>query len=142
MNDSRRFTEEELANMELVRMNIEGMSEHDLEKAVTPLADDVFVHDFGEPPKTNKNQVRRALQWYFDAFPDLRWTITNVFAKGEQVVLEGEGMGTRAENADGGRPGTKVQFHFAVIDEVRGGKIRNIHTYVCRTELSSEESET
>ena len=29
------FTEEELANMEFVRTNIEGMSEHDIDKAVS-----------------------------------------------------------------------------------------------------------
>ena len=33
------FTEEELANMELVRTNIEGRSEHDIEKKVSPLAE-------------------------------------------------------------------------------------------------------
>ena len=33
------FTEEELASMELVRTNIEGMSEHDIEKKVSLLSE-------------------------------------------------------------------------------------------------------
>ena len=36
------FTEEELTNMELVRTNIDGMSEHDIDKAVSPLSEDII----------------------------------------------------------------------------------------------------
>ena len=51
------------------------------------------------------------MQMYFDTFPDLKWEITNLFAKGNQVVLEGEGLGTRSDNPkDGGPPGSRVQF--------------------------------
>ena len=63
----------------------------------------------------------------------------NLFAKGNQVVLEGEGLGTRSENPrDGGPPGSRVQFYFAVVDKVRDGKIYNIKTYICGSELDSD----
>ena len=52
------FTEEELANMELVRTNIEGMSEHDIDKAVSTLSHDILDHDLGEEPRSGKDQIR------------------------------------------------------------------------------------
>ena len=133
------FTEEELANMELVRTNIEGMSEHDIDKAVSPLSDDILDLDLGEEPRQGKDQIRDEMQMYFETFPDLKWEITNLFAKGNQVVLEGEGLGTRSENPrDGGPAGSRVQFYFAVVDKVRDGKIYNIKTYICGSELDSD----
>ena len=76
---------------------------------------------------------------YFDTFPDLKWEITNVFAKDSQVVLEAEGLGTRSESPkDGGPAGSRVQFYFAVVDKIREGKIYNIKTYICGSELDSD----
>ena len=76
------FTEDELTNMELVRTNIEGMSEHDIDKAVSPLSEDILDLDLGEEPRQGKDQIRDEMNMYFETFPDLKWRITNLFAKG------------------------------------------------------------
>ncbi len=48
------FTEEELANMELVRTNIEGMSEHDIDKAVSTLSSDIVDLDLARSPAAGR----------------------------------------------------------------------------------------
>ena len=130
------YTEEERANIALVRTHIEGFAEHDVERSLSVVSEDVVDEDFGEPPKHGRGELEEEIRGYLDAFPDLRWNIDNIFAHDDQVLVEISGIGTRSTKAiDGGKPGTRVQFWVASVEHVHEGKIDNMRAYIVQEEL-------
>ena len=114
------YTEEERSNIALVRTHIEGFAEHDIERSLSVVSDDVVDEDFGEPPKHGRGELEEEIQGYLDSFPDLKWNIDNIFAHDDQVLVEISGIGTRSTKAiDGGKPGTRVQFWVASVEQGR-----------------------
>ena len=129
-------TEEERANIDLVRTHLEGFAEHDIERSLSVVSDDVVDEDFGEPPKNGRGELEEEIRGYLASFPDLKWSIDNIFAHGDQVLVEISGIGTRSTKAiDGGKPGTRVQFWVASVEHVREGKIDRMRAYIVQEEL-------
>ena len=130
------YTEEERSNIALVRTHIEGFAEHDIERSLSVVSDDVVDEDFGEPPKHGRGELEEEIQGYLDSFPDLKWNIDNIFAHDDQVLVEISGIGTRSTKAiDGGKPGTRVQFWVASVEHVCEGKIDRMRAYIVQEEL-------
>lgn len=136
---SSEYTEQELANIAVVRAHIEGFGNRDVEQALSVLADDVIDEDFGEPPKHGKAEIRQEIEGYLSSFPDLRWEIVNVFAHDDQVLIEIKARATRGPNpVDGGKPGTKVDFWVASVEHVSDGKIDHMKAYIAQAEVVDE----
>jgi hypothetical protein len=70
-------------------------STDDVKQASALLADDVQYDAWGVPPLKGKKDVGKALQGFFKAFPDQKWTTTNVWAIDGYVVVEHVFTGTQ-----------------------------------------------
>ena len=136
MNNDTKYTDEEQANVALVRTHIEGFAEHDIERSLSVVSEDVVDEDFGEPPKHGRKELEEEIRGYLDSFPDLKWNIENIFAHGDEVLVEISGIGTRSATAiDGGEAGTRVQFWVASVEHVSDGKIDRMRAYIVQEEL-------
>ena len=93
--------------------------------AIDELFDPRFVrHDLdpaqGQDRKQNENFIRRMRS----AFPDLRFTIDDVIAKGDKVVTRYHFEGTHLGDAMGFKAtGKKVRYTGVLIQRFDGGKI-------------------
>ena len=132
------YTQQELANIAVVRTHIEGFGNRDVEQALSVLSDDVIDEDFGEPPKHGKEEIRQEIEEYLTSFPDLRWEIVDIFAHNDQVTVEIKAQATRGpDSIDGGEAGTKVNFWVASVEHVSNGKIDHMKAYIVKEELSN-----
>src|SRR5688500_9405254 len=91
-------------NMEASRRAIEeGFGEGRLEVLDEICADDFVGHD---PIAGDQDlaTVKETIQSYRDAFPDLTFTIEDIFASGERVVIRWRGEGTFENEFMGQQP--------------------------------------
>lgn len=78
-----------------VRDEIADLSRGDLEGVLSYYTDDVFFEDVSVPtPCRNKQEMRDFMQVFYDAFPDLRIEIRNVFGEDRFVTAEYDLLGT------------------------------------------------
>lgn len=78
-----------------VRDEIADLSRGDLEAVLSYYTDDVYFEDTSVPtPCRNKQEMRDFMQVFYDAFPDLRIEIRNVFGEGSLVAAEYDLLGT------------------------------------------------
>jgi steroid delta-isomerase-like uncharacterized protein len=91
--------------------------------------DEVSAEDFvGHDPMTgdqDREAAKRSMVGYLEAFPDLRFTIEDIFAAGDKVVTRWSGTGTFENELMGipptGESGPPVEG--ITIDRYEGGKI-------------------
>ena len=134
--ENHSYTEQELANIALVKRRIDAFSRHDIEESLSLLSDDVVDEDLGESTKHGKSEIRDEIRRYIDTFPNLQWEIMNSIAHEDQVLLEIRGYGTRSDHPlDGGKPGSRVEFYVASIQHVSNGKVDHLRAYIVRQEL-------
>jgi steroid delta-isomerase-like uncharacterized protein len=78
-----------------VRDEIADLSRGDLEAVLGYYTDDVYFEDTSVPtPCRGKAEMRDFMQVFYDAFPDLRIEIRNVFESGPFVTAEYDLLGT------------------------------------------------
>src|SRR6202158_2930451 len=78
-----------------VRDEIADLSRGDLEAVLSYYTDDVYFEDTSVPtPCRTKAEMRDFMQVFYDAFPDLRIEIRNVFEGGRHVTAEYHTLGT------------------------------------------------
>ncbi|TMD18667.1 MAG: hypothetical protein E6I99_15880 [Chloroflexi bacterium] len=77
-----------------VRDEIADLSRGDLEAVLSYYADDVYFEDTSVPtPCRTKSEMRDFMKVFFDAFPDLRIEIRNVFSSSPSPSGGGQGGG-------------------------------------------------
>lgn len=78
-----------------VRDEIADLSRGDLEAVLSYYTDDVYFEDVSvQTPCRNKQEMREFMRVFYDAFPDLRIEIRNVFGEGRFVTAEYDLLGT------------------------------------------------
>jgi steroid delta-isomerase-like uncharacterized protein len=81
--------------LQAVRDEIADLSRGDLEAVLSYYTDDVYFEDTSVPtPCRTKAEMRDFMKIFYDAFPDLRIEIRNVFGSGQLVTAEYDLMGT------------------------------------------------
>ena len=95
--------------LQAVRDEIADLSRGDLEAVLSYYTDDVYFEDTSVPtPCRNKAEMRDFMQVFYDAFPDLRIEIRNVFGDGRLVTAEYDLLGTMRGSFLGSPPTGKV----------------------------------
>ena len=78
-----------------VRDEIADLSRGDLEEVLSYYTDDVYFEDTTVPtPCRTKAEMRDFMKVFYDAFPDLRIEIRDVFGSGRFVTAEYDLLGT------------------------------------------------
>ena len=78
-----------------VRDEIADLSRGDLEAVLSYYTDDVYFEDTSVPtPCRTKAEMRDFMKVFYDAFPDLRIEIRNIFESGPYVTAEYDLLGT------------------------------------------------
>lgn len=92
-----------------VRDEIADLSRGDLEAVLSYYTDDVYFEDTSVPtPCRTKAEMRDFMQVFYDAFPDLRIEIRNVFESGRFVTAEYDLLGTMRSEFLGRAPTGKA----------------------------------
>jgi steroid delta-isomerase-like uncharacterized protein len=81
--------------LQAVRDEIADLSRGDLEAVLSYYTDDVYFEDTSVPTVCRtKAEMRDFMKVFYDAFPDLRIEIRNVFGSGRYVTAEYDLLGT------------------------------------------------
>jgi steroid delta-isomerase-like uncharacterized protein len=100
---------------EAVRAEIADLSRGDLEAVLSYYTEDVYFEDTSVvTPCRTKQEMREFMQVFYDAFPDLRIEIRNVFGEGELVAAEYDLLGTMT-GAFLGSPPTGKAFRIKAV---------------------------
>lgn len=95
--------------LQAVRDEIADLSRGDLEAVLRYYTDDVYFEDTSVPmPCRTKAEMRDFMQIFYDAFPDLRIEIRNVFGSARFVTAEYDLLGTMRGQFFGHRPTGKA----------------------------------
>jgi steroid delta-isomerase-like uncharacterized protein len=89
------------------------------------VAEGAVSHDPADPEESvGPAGFKRQVELYRTAFPDLKFTIEDVIADGDQVVIRWTSSGTHKGELMGLAPtGTRVTSSGIAIDKLSGGKI-------------------
>jgi steroid delta-isomerase-like uncharacterized protein len=83
------------ASRELAEKQIAIFNSHDVEAWVNTYAENTTLTDPGyTEPLRGRDAVRKDVQDFWTAFPDMRFRVTNVIVDGDQFSIEGIGTGT------------------------------------------------
>lgn len=114
-------------NKDIVRRCMQAFDAHDLDSAMTLVADD-FVNHAAVPDAQGAKGLRRIFEKLYVAFPDQRTTVQDVLADGDRVVcrvsIEGTNSGPLPfPNAKVGGTGKRFKTEQIHIFRVANGKI-------------------
>jgi steroid delta-isomerase-like uncharacterized protein len=84
-----------LAPQDVVRKGIDAINRHDLDTFVTVYAPDAVVYDSMHPePLRGSAAIRKDMEDFFRAFPDLQAKMSNFLHDGERLAFEVTMSGT------------------------------------------------
>jgi steroid delta-isomerase-like uncharacterized protein len=112
----------------------------DKEKEVWALAtDDFSADDYTMPATMKRPDAQKFFQMIFKAFPDLKQSISNTWAIGDYVIVEGVMNGTH-KGPLMGIPATKktIAAHFVDVSQVKDGKIAKVWSYSNSVEMMTQ----
>jgi predicted ester cyclase len=113
---------------EIVDRHYKGLEDKDIDASASVLADDVLSVMPGAPPMHGIQSFTEYGRAFFDAFPDARMRIKDVYEAGDTIIVEGSFVGTHTAalvGPNGAIPATgkSIDLPFADIFRVRGGKV-------------------
>ena len=81
-------------SVDVVRKSFDALNEHNLDRWSQFLTDSYRGEAPGVKGQQSKAQIREYNQIFIDAFPDLHFTLTQIIAQGDRVVVQWEATGT------------------------------------------------
>jgi steroid delta-isomerase-like uncharacterized protein len=119
----------------------DAINARDLDRLETLHADEYELVDeaTGEVFRGQRG-ARRNNEVWLDAFPDLRWDVTNVIENGDHAAVEATGRGTHTgplRTDDGVQPPTqrRIEIRICTVGHVRDGKLVDGRDYYDRSLL-------
>jgi steroid delta-isomerase-like uncharacterized protein len=83
------------ANLELIRARYEAVNAHDLDRFESFYADGVVWRDPATPrPVKGPSAVRKRLETWISAVPNLKWTLEELFGEGDRLCAQFTFSGT------------------------------------------------
>jgi steroid delta-isomerase-like uncharacterized protein len=96
------------AGREFVERQISAFNAHDPEAWTNSYAENAVLHDPQYPePQRGREAIRKDIQDFFSAFPDIRFELTNVISEENRLAIEGMGVGTHQGPIEG--PGGTIE---------------------------------
>ena len=117
------------ASRGLAEKQISIFNAHDAEGWTNSYAEDATVSDPGYPePLRGREAIRKDIDAFFTAFPDMQFTVTDVITDGDKFVVEGTGTGTHQgplQGPQGEIPPTnkRITTQFVAIGRVDGSDL-------------------
>ena len=117
------------ASREQVEKQLQAFNAHDPEAWTNSYADNAVVQDPQYPePMRGRDAIRKDIDSFFTAFPDMRFNLTNVITDGDQFAVEGTANGTHQgpiESPTGTIEPTnkRVEMRFAALGRVDGSNL-------------------
>lgn len=122
-------------NVKIAREFYDNWNKRDFERSAALMADDaeILMVGTGERYHGPDGAVEFSRMWA-DGFPDGRVEIKETIAEGDRVVVVFRGRGTHTgplRSSAGEIPATGKEITLDLCDlyEIRGGKVRSLHTY-------------
>lgn len=112
-------------NLAVVRRNVdEAMNQGILAVVDETYATDAVLHVAGQPDAVGRTAIRQLEQAVHDAFPDMRYTIDDIFAAADRVVVRCTFRGTHRGELQGMAPtGNAVSVTAIFITRFVKGKV-------------------
>lgn len=112
-------------NAAMVRRYIASVfNGHDLERLDTWLAADLTSHWLGQGDLDGLSAWKEGMTGFFAAFPDITYTLDDLFCAGDRGVWRGSWRGTHQGVWEGIAPtGREVSWTAVIIARFAGGKI-------------------
>ena len=124
------------ANLDLIVARYEAVNAHDFDRFQGFYADDVVWRDPATPrPAKGPRAVRKRLETWAAAVPNLRWHLDELFGEGDRLCAQFTFSGThRGPLADGrgnelGPSGRAVKIPGVGVYVIRDGKIADSRIY-------------
>ncbi len=119
-------------NIQLVRKVYDAWNAHD-PKRVAASFDETFVAESDTLPAPTRGTegVRKFVEMYLHAFPDLHFTIEQILATGPYVITRWHGTGTHRGELMGIPPSNKrgEGIHGCTVNEIKNGKVAREWAY-------------
>lgn len=112
-----------------LRALFDAINERDLDRLASLHSEEYeLVDEATEEVFRGPEGARRNNEGWLDAFPDMRWEITNVVAAGERAAVEATGRGThsgplRTQTGDLRPTHRPVEIRICTVGRVRAGKL-------------------
>jgi steroid delta-isomerase-like uncharacterized protein len=112
-------------NKAIARGALEAFGSGDVDRLEELIAPDVVDHDPYNPfASEGLEGVKKGVNMYREAFPDLQFTIEDQIAEGDKVATRWTGTGTHQGELMGAAPtGKSATVTGIAIDRIEGGKI-------------------
>jgi steroid delta-isomerase-like uncharacterized protein len=125
-----------MAAEDFVLSHIDKFNSHDAEGWANNYADDAVLYDPQYPePKRGRDAVKKDIQDFFSAFPDMQFRVVGVTGSGEHCAVQGVGAGTHNGPMEGPQgtieaTGKAVEIPFASFLRLnQAGKIAEERRY-------------
>lgn len=91
-----------MAASDIVENHIKAFNEHDAAAWASHYASDAVLFDpqYGEP-KQGQAAIRKDIDDFFAAFPDIQFNITGIVGTGDKAAIHGTGAGTHKGPMEG-----------------------------------------
>ena len=84
-----------MATEDTVKRTLDAFNRHDAAAFAAQYAPDAVVYDPMYPqPLKGRDAIRKDVEDFFTAFPDIQFKVSSIMAKGDTGALEGQGTGT------------------------------------------------
>jgi predicted ester cyclase len=118
----------------------DAFNAHDLEARMAALTADSELVMPGGIDLRGQEQIGELVKVFWEAMPDAELTREHQATDGSTVVTEGRLMGThtgpfRSPQGDLPPTGNRVEFRYASVRRIEGGKIRSEHLYFDQLEF-------
>lgn len=116
---------------EILKNLIAAFNSHNVDKLLAHMTQDIEFWDVSlQEPIRNKTELKKYLQEYFDAFPDVRWDLRNVIDNGQYACGEWVMTGTQEGELLGMKPtGKHVELRGVEIIKVVDEKVKDERAY-------------
>jgi len=120
---------ESIMSVEQNKATISRVYEAVVNQRKLSLIDEIYTTDYvfhmaGMPDIQGAKGFKQFLAMYFAAFPDIHWTLEDIFAEGDKVVTRATIVGTHQEEFMGIPPTLKrVTITAIVIHRLASGKV-------------------
>src|SRR5688572_7545784 len=91
-----------MAGEDLIEKHVKAFNDHDANAWASHYAENALLYDPQyQEPKRGREAVRKDIEDFFGAFPDIHFSVVSSVASGDQAAIQGVGSGTHGGSMEG-----------------------------------------